>query len=179
MEDDNLIDDERGYRNGLCCGTQETSFCWCNAGDTTGLICCILVAVFILYSAIVVGFGYQQGYFDKTNSIAILVLCGMSFWCHFRTMFGDPGAVPRNAHPIPSDIGSSISVCGRCDAYKPPGSHHDRVSNRCISRMDHFCPWMNNAIGAKNQKNFILFLIYTNVTASYIYIYLALHLVML
>eukprot|EP01035_Chromulina_nebulosa_P020590 gene20590-26698_t len=94
-------------------------------------------------------------------------------------MFGDPGTVPANAHPIASDImpGSSVSVCGRCDAYKPPGAHHDRVSNRCVSRMDHFCPWMNNAIGAKNQKNFILFLIYTDIAAIYIYIVLALHLV--
>lgn len=26
-------------------------------------------------------------------------------------------------------------------------------------RMDHHCPWMNNCIGAKNQKHFMLFLV--------------------
>ena len=61
--------------------------------------------------------------------------------------------------------------------YKPPFSHHDKNSDKCISRMDHFCPWMNNAIGAKNQKNFFLFLIYTDLAALYAYILVAIHLV--
>jgi hypothetical protein len=43
--------------------------------------------------------------------------------------------------------------------------------------MDHFCPWMNNAIGAKNQKNFFLFLVYTDIVAVYAYIVLVIHLV--
>jgi hypothetical protein len=43
--------------------------------------------------------------------------------------------------------------------------------------MDHFCPWMNNAIGAKNQKNFILFLIYTDIVSAYMYIVVAWHMV--
>ena len=59
-------------------------------------------------------------------------------------------------------------MCGMCDGYKPPFAHHDRMSGRCISRMDHFCPWTNNAIGAKNQKSFILFVTYTNI-ASWIF----------
>lgn len=53
----------------------------------------------------------------------------------------------------------------------------DRISNRCISRMDHFCPWMNNAIGAKNQKNFLLFLIYTDIVSAYMYVVVAWHMV--
>ena len=56
-------------------------------------------------------------------------------------------------------------VCGMCDSYKPPFAHHDRMSGRCISRMDHFCPWTNNAIGAKNQKSFILFIAYTDLAS--------------
>lgn len=35
--------------------------------------------------------------------------------------------------------------------------------------MDHYCPWTNNAIGATNQKMFILFVIYTDVAAMYYY----------
>ena len=44
--------------------------------------------------------------------------------------------------------------------------------------MDHFCPWMNNAIGAKNQKHFLLFLVYSDIAAGLMYGYLALQLVM-
>ena len=95
-----------------------------------------------------------------------------------------------------------IPVCGICEAYKPHQAHHgmicsdlinvwymfpptekvsiscsDRISSRCISRMDHFCPWMNNAIGAKNQKHFILFLVYSDIAAGLMYVALALQLV--
>jgi len=33
--------------------------------------------------------------------------------------------------------------------------------------MDHHCPWMNNCIGIKNQKAFLLFNYYTSVTGMY------------
>ena len=33
--------------------------------------------------------------------------------------------------------------------------------------MDHHCPWMNNCIGANNQKHFMLFLFYTLIEATY------------
>jgi hypothetical protein len=33
--------------------------------------------------------------------------------------------------------------------------------------MDHHCPWVNNCIGAGNQKHFVLFLLYTFLAALY------------
>lgn len=53
----------------------------------------------------------------------------------------------------------------------------DRVSNRCIVRMDHYCPWTNNAIGAGNQKMFILFIIYLDLASLYLYSLVAIVLV--
>lgn len=166
-------------RNDSCCGTHESATCWINTTDSTGMIFASIVWVSILYAAAVTLVVVVDGELAYYNAIVILFLVFMALWSHARTMFGDPGAVPRNAHPLPRDAesGAVISMCGRCDGYKPPGSHHDRTSNRCISRMDHFCPWMNNAIGAKNQKNFFLFLIYTDLAAIYMYIVLCLHLI--
>jgi hypothetical protein len=164
------------------CGTQEGQHTvWCNSTDNTGIMFATIVWVTILYAAAVCILVFVQGQMEIYNTIIILVLISLSLWAHLKTMLGDPGAVPSNAFPLP--VGENerstmnVAMCGRCDGYKPPGSHHDRISNRCISRMDHFCPWMNNAIGARNQKNFMLFLIYTVLASSYMYIVVAWHMV--
>jgi len=165
--------------SGACIGTHDGHRLWCNSTDSTGMIFATIVWVTILYALSVLIVIYVQGTFDTTSFVCLVFLIFMALWSHLRTMLGDPGAVPCNAHPTAKDSasGASISMCGRCDGYKPPMSHHDRISNRCISRMDHFCPWMNNAIGAKNQKNFFLFLIYTDAASVAMYVILALHLV--
>ena len=51
--------------------------------------------------------------------------------------------------------------------YRPPRAHHCRICKRCIRRMDHHCPWINNCVGEKNQKYFLQFLFYVGVLAMY------------
>ena len=59
-----------------------------------------------------------------------------------------------------------IRRCRKCDDnYKPPRAHHDSVTGRCIVKMDHFCPWVGNAVGALNHKYFFLFILYTMITS--------------
>lgn len=58
-----------------------------------------------------------------------------------------------------------VRRCHKCgDNYKPPRAHHDSVTGRCIVKFDHYCPWVNNAVGALNHKFFCLFLLYTALT---------------
>jgi len=160
-----------------CCGTQDDSTIWCNSTDFTGLSFSLFVLTGIAFCTIVVIVINISNDMALYDAVIIFTLIFMALWSHLRTMLGDPGSVPSNAHPLLENVEVSQIVCGRCECYKRPMSHHDRVSKRCISRMDHFCPWMNNAIGAKNQKNFFLFLIYTDLVAIYTYFVIVFHLI--
>jgi len=44
--------------------------------------------------------------------------------------------------------------------YKPDRAHYCRMLGRCVLKMDHFCPWLNNCIGFFNHKFFVLFIFY-------------------
>eukprot|EP01038_Epipyxis_sp_PR26KG_P005165 gene5166-7190_t len=170
---DTSIEDEDEYPS--ICGTSEDSYIWFSS-DPMGISFALLVWCVIIFVLAVWIHYFNEGYVSHTNGALVIILTSMSIVTHLKVMLSDPGAVPHNAHPASTDRRLTISMCGRCDTFKPPNAHHDRISNRCISRMDHFCPWTNNSIGAKNQKHFFLFLIYTDIAASYMYIVLAIHL---
>ena len=163
------------------CSRQEYG-CQLRCQQSDGVICAGFVWSSVIYTAVVTIYIVSEGDVAVANAVVVLTLIFMAMWSHFVTMTGDPGVVPYGARPLitleSSENSPAINMCGYCDNYKPPGSHHDKKSiNRCISRMDHYCPWMNNVIGAKNQKNFFLFLIYLNLATIYMYIIVALHMV--
>jgi hypothetical protein len=54
----------------------------------------------------------------------------------------------------------TLPICHKCQALKPPRSHHCHVCKRCILGMDHHCPWVANCVGYFNYRYFYLFLVY-------------------
>ena len=55
----------------------------------------------------------------------------------------------------------------QCQTFKPPFSHHCRVCNRCVSRMDHHCPWMNNWCVLYHIHHFMLKFLLFNLSHFY------------
>ncbi|KAI6203723.1 Palmitoyltransferase [Aphelenchoides besseyi] len=64
-------------------------------------------------------------------------------------------------------VGEDWTICSRCESYRPPRAHHCRICKRCIRKMDHHCPWVNNCVGEFNQKYFLQFVFYVGILALY------------
>lgn len=48
--------------------------------------------------------------------------------------------------------------CHKCQHFKPPRTHHSSAFGKCILRMDHYCPWVDNCVGFGNHAHFYRFL---------------------
>ena len=65
-------------------------------------------------------------------------------------------ASPSRARPLPPNASPS-----RNQIHKPLRSKHDRFSNRCVARYDHYCPWVYNVVGLKNHRMFVIYLTFS------------------
>ena len=52
------------------------------------------------------------------------------------------------------------AFCSSCLNHKPDRAHHCSEVDRCVLKMDHFCPWVGGIVSETSFKFFIQFLVY-------------------
>ncbi|EDL09080.1 palmitoyltransferase ZDHHC3 isoform 2 [Mus musculus] len=138
--------------------------------DGCGIACAIVTWFLVLYAEFVVLFVMlvpSRDYaYSIINGIVFNLLAFLALASHCRAMLTDPGAVPKgNAtkefiESLQLKPGQVVYKCPKCCSIKPDRAHHCSVCKRCIRKMDHHCPWVNNCVGENNQKYFVLFTMY-------------------
>lgn len=138
--------------------------------DGCGMICAVMTWLLVVYADFVVTFVMllpsKDFWYSVVNGVIFNCLAVLALSSHLRTMLTDPGAVPRgNATKEYMDSlqlkpGEVIYKCPKCCCIKPERAHHCSICKRCIRKMDHHCPWVNNCVGEKNQRFFVLFTMY-------------------
>lgn len=147
-----------------------------------------LLLIFGDFAAVnyVIEYGKHESLSKTFQALLAHFLLVMAVFSHLRAMLSDPGFVPLSTSKI--DFSSDLekgdpnqkkkskkeapainewTVCTKCEVYRPPRSHHCRTCRRCVRRMDHHCPWINNCVGELNFKYFFLFLVYTGLLCVY------------
>lgn len=123
-------------------------------------------------------------YYDYCTTM-LLFAEAMVFGCYFMAVATAPGYVAHEPWSQAPAHGSrrfsenpcevydldrfgKMRFCNRCSQFKPDHAHHCQLCGRCIYRMDHHCPWINNCVGRENGKYFLLFVGYIPVGAFHI-----------
>ncbi|XP_034514057.1 palmitoyltransferase ZDHHC3 isoform X2 [Ailuropoda melanoleuca] len=138
--------------------------------DGCGIACAIVTWFLVLYAEFVVLFVMlipsRDYVYSAINGTVFNLLAFLALASHCRAMLTDPGAVPKgNAtkefiESLQLKPGQVVYKCPKCCSIKPDRAHHCSVCKRCIRKMDHHCPWVNNCVGENNQKYFVLFTMY-------------------
>lgn len=142
---------------------------WC-VSDVCGMICAFFTWGLIFYAEfvvlVVILLPDIGTFYSILNLLIFQTFVILAFSAHIRTMLSDPGAIPRgnatkaNIERMGFSPGQVIFKCPKCCSIKPERAHHCSICQRCIRKMDHHCPWVNNCVGEGNQKFFVLFTLY-------------------
>ncbi|KAJ8931441.1 hypothetical protein NQ314_015623 [Rhamnusium bicolor] len=92
------------------------------------------------------------------NTVLFISLSGFTLYNFLSSMYHGPGYLQHNWKPTKDEDCEFLQVCGVCHGYKAPRAHHCRKCGRCVLKMDHHCPWINNCVGWGNHAHFTLFL---------------------
>lgn len=140
--------------------------------DACGIVCCVITyGVMLLISGICTKIAIAELASEEFMSFywglcGYIILVGLAAMSHMLCMLTNPGTIEIVPYEL-SPTQEKLNFCYKCNCFKPPRAHHCSVCAKCIQKMDHHCPWVNNCIGLYNQKHFLLFLFYIELACMY------------
>ncbi|KAG9281727.1 putative palmitoyltransferase ZDHHC12 [Astyanax mexicanus] len=68
------------------------------------------------------------------------------------------GLTEEQQDMIPQTKTLRLRRCGHCLLQQPMRSKHCQTCQHCVRRYDHHCPWIENCVGERNHRWFVLYL---------------------
>ncbi|GMH84913.1 hypothetical protein TrST_g12801 [Triparma strigata] len=98
--------------------------------------------------------------YHKTLGYIVFALCYYTFYLSSFTSAGNLTAETVSTYSNYSydNVLYVSRICKTTKFRKVPRSKYDRTTERQIPRFDHFCVWINNAVGEENYRFFGLFI---------------------
>eukprot|EP00668_Euglena_longa_P012308 GGOE01014747.1.p1 GENE.GGOE01014747.1~~GGOE01014747.1.p1 ORF type:complete len:290 (+),score=77.22 GGOE01014747.1:59-928(+) len=137
----------------------------------------VLVLLFIawIYTSYIVTFCLPLANVHPTLGRTCIAVCSfltfMTIWAYTQAVLTHPGTVPAEKFGFGVKglaVDRRQPKCQACMVYKPLRAHHCSKCQQCILQYDHHCPWINNCVGLRNKKHFLLFMLYANLNVVFI-----------
>ena len=110
-------------------------------------VCMVVLLIATIYNGYALKFNLPRARNGDGAAIGELLLFHALFVplvvSYLRCVLTDPGAVPPDwaATIGPDDLEPGQRWCDQCDCVKPARAHHCSLCRRCVTKMDHHCPW--------------------------------------
>ena len=111
---------------------------------------------------------FLPSYLGAMQLIIYLFLFTVGVTSYYKAIKSNPGYIPRMWKPSHRlHRHRRINYCRKCQSTQVPRAFHCPTCSKCVLRMDHHSFWVNNCIGAGNQKSYLLLLFYTLILSLY------------
>ncbi|XP_008334122.1 palmitoyltransferase ZDHHC12-A isoform X2 [Cynoglossus semilaevis] len=108
---------------------------------------------------------------DLLLPLLFFLLVVLSVLLYFTVSLMDPGFIQTDVMKvdeesneelesmIPQSSTPQLRRCGYCFLQQPMRAKHCQTCNHCVRRFDHHCPWIENCVGERNHRWFIVYLL--------------------
>ncbi|KFX88880.1 hypothetical protein V490_07362 [Pseudogymnoascus sp. VKM F-3557] len=142
---------------------------------------CVLIS-FLSFSSQYLFYHIEPGPLTPSEAAWFNALIFCIFCTYERACRVDPGRLPKSLAEGGEGVGAETTKeadapakeqragnwCKKCNAVKPPRSHHCRQCNRCIPKMDHHCPWTSNCVSHTTFPHFLRFVFFAVVSMCFL-----------